>query len=341
MNILVTGGLGYIGSHTCVKLIEAGYTPIIIDNLYNSKKAVLERIAQITGKCPQLYIGDVRDKKLLTTIFSNNEISAVIHFAGLKAVGESVTIPLAYYDTNVYGSLCLAEVMQKHKVYNLIFSSSATVYGEKNPTPYIETFQTGNITSPYGWSKFMTEQCYIDLQHSEPNQWSISLLRYFNPVGAHPSGLIGEDPQGTPNNLMPYISQVAIGKRPFVSVYGDDYATPDGTGVRDYIHVDDLAEGHVATLQMINRAGIHCYNLGSGSGNSVLEVIAAYENACGHPIPYKIMPRRAGDIDAFWADASKAKKELGWQTRQTLADMARDSWNWQIKNPNGYIDGKE
>ncbi|MDF7666354.1 UDP-glucose 4-epimerase GalE [Orbaceae bacterium ESL0727] len=336
MNILVTGGLGYIGSHTCVKLLEAGYTPIILDNLYNSKKTVLKRIQQITGVTPLFYYGDVRDKTLLATIFTENSITAVIHFAGLKAVGESVTIPLTYYDANVYGSICLAEVMNKYHVYNLIFSSSATVYGEKNPTPYVETYPTGNITNPYGWSKFMVEQCYIDLQKSAPSNWSITLLRYFNPVGAHPSGLMGEDPQGIPNNLMPYISQVAIGKREFLSIYGDDYPTKDGTGVRDYIHVDDLAEGHVAALKTVNRPGVHTYNLGSGHGNSVLEIVAAYAKACGHAIPYKIVPRRAGDIAAFWADASKAKNELGWQTKQSLDDMARDSWHWQQQNPDGY-----
>lgn len=335
MNILVTGGLGYIGSHTCVKLIEAGYNPIIIDNLYNSKKSVLQRIKQITGFTPQFYYGDICDKPFVDSIFKRHNFTAVIHFAGLKAVGESVIKPLEYYEKNVYGSICLAQVMRDNNVKNLIFSSSATVYGEKNPVPYVESYPTGNITNPYGWSKFMVEQSYIDLSNAE-KEWSISLLRYFNPVGAHPSGLMGEDPQGIPNNLMPYISQVAIGKREKLSVYGNDYPTKDGTGVRDYIHVEDLASGHVAALKQINKSGIHIYNLGSGIGNSVLQVIAAYEKACGHKLAYQIVERRAGDIAAFWADASKAKQELDWQTQYTLDEMAKDSWNWQMKNPNGY-----
>lgn len=335
MNILVTGGLGYIGSHTCVKLIESGFTPIIIDNLYNSKKSVLKRIEKITGKLPLFYYGDVCDKAFLDTVFQQHAISAVIHFAGLKAVGESVTKPLEYYEKNVYGSICLTQVMQHHNVNNIIFSSSATVYGEKNPTPYIETFPTGNITNPYGWSKYMVEQIYKDLYQSSP-QWSVTLLRYFNPVGAHPSGLMGEDPQGIPNNLMPYIAQVAIGKREKLSVYGDDYPTKDGTGVRDYIHVEDLANGHVAALKKMNQTGVHIYNLGAGIGNSVLEVLAAYEKACDKTLPYQIVERRSGDIAAFWADASKAKNELDWQTKYTLDDMACDSWNWQENNPEGY-----
>ncbi|RKS87053.1 UDP-galactose 4-epimerase [Orbus hercynius] len=335
MNILITGGLGYIGSHTCVKLLEAGYHPIIIDNLYNSKKSVLQRIERITGKTPLFYYGDIRDKALLNTIFQQHTIAAVIHFAGLKAVGESVTKPLEYYENNVYGSICLAQVMQAHQVKNLIFSSSATVYGEKNPTPYLESYRTGNITNPYGWSKFMVEQSYIDLYNAQQD-WSIALLRYFNPVGAHPSGLMGEDPKGIPNNLMPYLSQVAIGKRDKLSVYGNDYPTKDGTGVRDYIHVEDLALGHVAALQKMDQPSVHIYNLGSGQGSSVLEVLAAYEKACGKKLPYQIVDRRAGDIAAFWADASKAKQELNWQTECSLDDMAKDSWNWQAKNPEGY-----
>lgn len=337
MNILVTGGLGYIGSHTCVKLIEAGYNPIIIDNLYNSKKSVLQRIKQITGVEPEFYYGDICDKPFVHSIFKKHQFSAVIHFAGLKAVGESVTKPLEYYETNVYGSICLAQIMRDHNVKNLIFSSSATVYGDKNPVPYLENYPTGNITNPYGWSKFMVEQSYIDLVNSEP-EWSISILRYFNPVGAHPSGLMGEDPQGIPNNLMPYISQVAIGKREKLSIYGNDYPTKDGTGVRDYIHVEDLALGHVAALKQINRAGTHIYNLGSGIGNSVLEVLAAYEKACGHPLDYQIVGRRTGDVAASWADTSKAKRELNWQTQHTLDDMAKDSWHWQSKNPDGFPD---
>lgn len=335
MNILVTGGLGYIGSHTCIKLIEAGYTPIIVDNLYNSKKSVLARIEKITGKLPQCYFGDIQNKAFLTSIFQTHQISAVIHFAGLKAVGESVTKPLEYYENNVYGSICLTQVMRDNHVNTIIFSSSATVYGEKNPTPYIETMLTGNITNPYGWSKYMVEQIYTDLHKAQP-QWSVSLLRYFNPVGAHPSGLLGEDPQGIPNNLMPYIAQVAIGKREKLSIYGNDYPTKDGTGVRDYIHVDDLAKGHVAALKNIDKAGVHIYNLGAGIGNSVLEVLAAYEKACQKRLPYQIVNRRDGDIAAFWADTSKAKHELNWHTQRTLDDMAQDSWNWQTKNPDGY-----
>lgn len=337
MNILVTGGLGYIGSHTCVKLIEAGFTPIIIDNLYNSKKSVLNRIEQITNQQPIFYYGDVCDKEFLASVFAKHQIAAVIHFAGLKAVGESVVKPLTYYEKNVYGSICLAQVMQEYQVYNLIFSSSATVYGEKNPTPYLETFPTGNITNPYGWSKYMVEQIYQDFAHASP-QWSITLLRYFNPVGAHPSGLMGEDPQGIPNNLMPYIAQVAIGKRDKLSIYGNDYPTQDGTGVRDYIHVEDLAAGHVVALNKMNQSGVHIYNLGAGIGSSVFDVLHAYEKACGKKLSYQIVERRAGDIAAFWADASKAEKELNWRTQYNLQDMANDSWNWQSKNPNGYPD---
>ena len=336
MNILVTGGLGYIGSHTCVKLIQAGYTPIILDNLYNSKKSVLKRIEQLTGVLPLFYYGDVRDKSLLDKVFKQHKISAVIHFAGLKAVGESVKKPLAYYENNVYGSICLAEVMHENHVKNIIFSSSATVYGEQ-AVPFVETQPTGKTTNPYGTTKLMVEQIYSDLFNAE-SDWSITLLRYFNPVGAHPSGLMGEDPQGIPNNLMPYITQVAIGKREYLSVYGNDYPTKDGTGVRDYLHVEDLADGHVAALQKCDQAGVHIYNLGTGVGNSVLEVVAAFNKACGNEIPYKIMPRRAGDIAECWADASKAKRELGWQAKFTLDQMAADSWNWQSKNPNGYPD---
>ncbi|WP_392565744.1 UDP-glucose 4-epimerase GalE [Utexia brackfieldae] len=337
MKILVTGGLGYIGSHTSVKLIEAGYTPIIVDNLYNSKKSVLKRINEITGQQPLFYEADIRNKTDLKPIFAQHDIEAVIHFAGLKAVGESVKKPLAYYEVNVYGTITLLDVMSEYQVNNIIFSSSATVYGDKNPSPFIESYPTGNITNPYGWSKFMVEQCLMDLQKAEP-EWSVTILRYFNPVGAHPSGLMGEDPQGVPNNLMPYISQVAIGKHGFLSIYGNDYPTKDGTGVRDYVHVEDLATGHVCALQKLNQSGTHIYNLGNGSGNSVLEVVSAFSKACGQQIPYKMMPRRAGDIAAFWSDASKAQKELNWQAHYQLEDMAKDSWRWQQKNPTGYPD---
>lgn len=335
MEILVTGGLGYIGSHTVVKLIEAGHTPIIIDNLSNSKKSVLTRIAEITGVNPLFYSIDIRDKGVVSGVFDRHNIEGVIHFAGLKAVGESVLKPLDYYDVNVYGSLCLAKVMQVHHVRNIVFSSSATVYGEKNVPPYQEDFPTGHITSPYGWSKYMVEQCLTHQQLAQP-ELSVSLLRYFNPVGAHPSGLIGEDPMGVPNNLMPYISQVAIGKQACVSVFGDDYPTPDGTCIRDYIHVDDLAAAHVAALINVNVPGVHIYNLGKGVGSSVLEVIDAYSQVCGQPIPYKIVPRRPGDIAAFWSSVTKAHHELKWRANHSLQDMVRDSWNWQSKNPKGY-----
>lgn len=337
MNILVTGGLGYIGSHTCIKLIEAGFTPIILDNLYNSKTAVLDRIQAICGQKPLFYQGDIRDRIILDKIMSAHKIDAVIHFAGLKAVGESVVKPLEYYDNNVYGSICLVEAMRSHQIYNLIFSSSATVYGEHHLPPFTETMETGKATNPYGTSKLMVEQIYSDLSKSDP-KWSMTLLRYFNPVGAHPSGLIGEDPQGIPNNLMPYITQVAIGKRDCLSVYGDDYETIDGTGVRDYIHVEDLADGHVAALKKMNQSGVHIYNLGSGVGSSVLEVIAAFKQASQKTIPYKIVPRRAGDIATCFADASKAKRDLNWQTKYDLQKMAQDSWHWQSNNPNGYLD---
>lgn len=335
MNILVTGGLGYIGSHTVVKLVSSGYTPVIVDNLCNSKKTVLDRIAALTGVRPAFYAIDVRNTTALESIFISHPIDAVIHFAGLKAVGESVKVPLSYYSSNVYGAICVAEVMRTHQVKTMIFSSSATVYGTKNPSPYQEHFPTGNITSPYGWTKFMIERILMDLQTAEPH-WSMIFLRYFNPVGAHPSGLMGEDPNGIPNNLMPFISQVAIGKRPYLAVYGNDYPTADGTCLRDYLHVEDLAEAHVIALKKHEQSGVHIYNLGTGNANSVLDVHHAYEQACGHPIPYRIEARRAGDIAAFWASADKAKQELGWQAKYSLADMARDSWNWQQKNPDGY-----
>lgn len=338
MNILVTGGLGYIGSHTCIELLNHGYTPIIIDNLSNSKISVTTRIESLTGHSPVFYEGDIRDDQLLNKIFETHDISAVIHFAGLKAVGESVKQPLAYYDTNVSGSLILARVMQQYNVKHIIFSSSATVYGEDAPTPYVETLPTGRPTSPYGWSKLMTEQCLMDTQTANPD-WNVTLLRYFNPVGAHPSGLLGEDPQGIPNNLMPFISQVAVGKREFLSIFGHDYPTTDGTCVRDYIHVVDLAKGHVKALEAkLNQTGTFIYNLGSGNGYSVLEVVNAFSKVCGHEVAYRFAPRRDGDLPAFWADPQKAAEELGWQTSYSLEDMVADSWNWQTKNPDGYPD---
>ncbi len=338
MYVLVTGGSGYIGSHTCVQLIEAGYSPIILDNLCNSKASVLERITTLTGKTPVLIEGDIRDRALLDNIFNEYKVDSVIHFAGLKAVGESVNKPLEYYDNNVYGSLVLVEAMRAAGVTNLIFSSSATVYGDQPKTPYVEDFPTGTPSSPYGQSKLMVEKILQDLQRAEPN-WSISLLRYFNPVGAHPSGLMGEDPQGIPNNLMPFIAQVAVGRRDSLSVFGNDYDTPDGTCLRDYIHVVDLADGHIAAMKTLhNKPGVHIYNLGAGVGKSVLDVINAFSEACGKPVSYHFAPRRSGDLPAYWADPSKAAKELNWRVSRTLENMADDTWLWQSKNPQGYPD---
>lgn len=334
--IFVTGGLGYIGSHTCVQLIKAGLLPVIVDNLHNAKLEVLNRIEQLTGVRPVFYHCDIRDESAIKSIFSTHQFRSVIHFAGLKAVGESVKKPIEYYDVNVNGTLVLARCMNEANVKSLIFSSSATVYGEPSTLPITENFPTGNTQSPYGTSKYMVERCLSDLYHAD-NSWSISLLRYFNPVGAHSSGLMGEDPQGVPNNLTPYITQVAVGKRDKLAIYGNDYPTVDGTGVRDYIHVMDLADGHVATLQGVGQqAGLHIYNLGTGNGFSVLQVLQAFERAVGKPIPYSIQPRRAGDIAEYWSTPEKAYRELGWQAVRTLDDMAADSWRWQVNNPNGY-----
>lgn len=336
MAIMVTGGCGYIGSHTCVQLINSGYEPVIVDNLYNSKKVVLDRIEKITGKKPKFYEGDVRDRPFLDHIFQENQIESVIHFAALKAVGESVHKPLEYYDNNVYGSIILLQAMRAANVKNMIFSSSATVYGTQPIVPYVETMETGEPTQPYGRSKLFIEKILQDLNKAEKG-WSISLLRYFNPVGAHPSGLMGEDPQGIPNNLMPFITQVAIGIRPSLSVFGNDYDTPDGTCVRDYIHVMDLADGHLAAMKYSQKQnGIHIFNLGSGKGNSVLEVIHAFEKASGKKLPWHYAPRREGDLATYWADATKAKQLLHWETHKSLQDMVQDSWNWQNKNPKGY-----
>lgn len=335
-NILVTGGAGYIGSHTCIQMMAAGYTPIIFDNFCNSKHSVIERIASLAGRSPQVYQGDIRNKAQLEDVFAKHDIEGVIHFAGLKAVGESVEKPVEYYQNNVAGTLTLLEVMQQANVKKIIFSSSATVYGEPESMPIREDFPTLNATNPYGQSKLVIERILKDLTHADP-QWSTTLLRYFNPIGAHPSGTMGEDPQGIPNNLAPYIAQVAIGRREYLSVFGDDYSTPDGTGVRDYIHVMDLADGHVAALQnRLNDQGVHIYNLGTGQGYSVLQVLKAFEKACGHDIAYKICPRRAGDIAECWADPSKAKNELNWQASRGIEQMAEDSWRWQSNNPNGY-----
>ncbi|MDW6004598.1 UDP-glucose 4-epimerase GalE [Vibrio mangrovi] len=337
MNVLITGGMGYIGSHTCVQMIEAGMTPVILDNFYNSKPAVLERIEKISGNRPQFIRGDIRDRNLLIEIMNEHQIDAVIHFAGLKAVGESVQKPLEYYENNVSGTLMLVDAMRIANVKTLIFSSSATVYGDPASVPILETFPT-QATNPYGRSKLIVEECLSDFQHANPD-WSITLLRYFNPVGSHPSGEIGEDPQGIPNNLMPFVSQVAVGRRECLSVFGHDYPTKDGTGVRDYIHVMDLADGHIAALQKVGtKSGLHVYNLGTGVGYSVLDMVHAFEKACGKTIPYQLVERRPGDIAACWAEPSKAAQELGWRATRSLDDMVQDSWRWQSQNPDGYPD---
>ncbi|WP_256389719.1 UDP-glucose 4-epimerase GalE [Vibrio vulnificus] len=335
MNILVTGGSGYIGSHTCIQMIEAGMTPIILDNLYNSKLLVLDRIEQVTGVRPTFYQGDIRDSEILQHIFAQHDIQGVIHFAGLKAVGESVEKPLMYYDNNVSGTLNLVREMDKAGVKSLIFSSSATVYGDPASVPIRENFPT-SATNPYGRSKLMVEECLTDFHKANPD-WSITLLRYFNPVGAHESGLLGEDPQGIPNNLLPFVAQVAVGRREKLGVFGDDYPTPDGTGVRDYIHVIDLADGHLAALNKVGQqAGLHIFNLGTGQGNSVLEMVSAFEKAAQRPIPYEIKPRRAGDIAECWADPAYAEQVLGWKATRSLETMVVDTWRWQSNNPNGY-----
>jgi len=335
MKILVTGGAGYIGSHTCISLLESGYTPIIVDNLSNSKRMVLDRIEQIAGVKPKFYLGDIQERAVLDKIFAENDIAAVIHFAALKAVGESTQIPLAYYRNNIAGTLTLLEAMEAAGVKNFVFSSSATVYGDPEVVPITES-SPRSATNPYGQTKLMMEQIAEDAQRAD-NSWSMTLLRYFNPVGAHPSGLIGEDPQGIPNNLMPFVAQVAVGRRDKLSVFGDDYPTPDGTGVRDYIHVMDLAEGHVKALQhCADKPGTHIYNLGTGQGYSVLDMVKAFSNASGKPIPYQIVARRPGDIAECWASADKAAAELGWHCSRTLEDMTTDTWRWQSMNPNGF-----
>ncbi|SJL84643.1 UDP-glucose 4-epimerase GalE [Vibrio palustris] len=337
MNVLVTGGMGYIGSHTCIQMIEAGMNPVILDNLYNSKSTVLERIQTVAGKKPQFVEGDIRNRDLLVETMRTHNIDAVIHFAGLKAVGESVQKPLEYYDNNVNGTLVLVDAMREAGVTSLVFSSSATVYGDPATVPILETFPT-SATNPYGRSKLMVEECLTDFQHANPD-WSITLLRYFNPVGSHQSGLLGEDPQGIPNNLMPFVSQVAVGRREFLSVFGSDYDTKDGTGVRDYIHVMDLADGHIAALTHVGRKeGLHVYNLGTGNGYSVLEMVAAFEKASGTKIPYKLVERRPGDIAACYADPAKAQTELAWSAIRSLEEMTQDTWRWQSNNPEGYPD---
>jgi UDP-glucose 4-epimerase len=333
--VLVTGGAGYIGSHTCVELLNANFDVVVLDNFCNSKQTSIQRVEKITGKTITLIEGDVRDKNCLNALFSEHKIDAVIHFAGLKAVGDSVKNPLEYYDNNVTGSITLFEVMAAHGVNNIVFSSSATVYGFSDDKPIPETAPLSPF-NPYGHNKRMVEQVLEDLSIADAN-WNIALLRYFNPVGAHASGEIGEDPNGVPNNLMPYISQVAVGKREYLNVFGNDYATIDGTGVRDYIHVVDLALGHLAALNVLaNNSGLLTVNLGAGRGYSVLELVQAFEAATGKSVPYKIVDRRAGDIASYFADASLAKQLLGWQTTKNLADICRDAWQWQSKNPEGY-----
>ena len=336
MNVLVTGGAGYIGSHTCLELLNEGYGVIVIDNLCNSNPKSLERVQALTGKSLTFYEGDVRDEALLREIFAKHEIGCVIHFAGLKAVGESVAMPWKYYDNNLNSTLVLTKVMEEVGVQKIIFSSSATVYSGDNEMPLRETSKTGNCTNPYGWTKYMTEQILSGMAHADKN-WSIVLLRYFNPIGAHHSGLIGEDPQGIPNNLMPYITQVAVGRREKLSIFGDDYETHDGTGVRDYIHVVDLARGHVASVKYVTaNNGCEVFNLGTGTGYSVLDMVHAFVAANDVDVPYQIVDRRPGDLGTCYADPAKSAEKLGWKAEKNLVDMCRDAWNWQSKNPMGY-----
>ncbi|MCH5152454.1 MAG: UDP-glucose 4-epimerase GalE [Clostridiales bacterium] len=335
MKILVTGGAGYIGSHTVVELLNRGHEVVVIDNFSNSSPLCLKRVEQITGKKVTVYKNDVRDRKILSHIFAKHKIDWVIHFAGLKAVGESCEMPLEYYDNNIGGTLVLLEEMKKHGCKRIVFSSSATVYGSPERLPLDEQCAVGGTTNPYGTSKYMQELILKDV-YAADSEWTVALLRYFNPVGAHESGLIGEDPKGIPNNLTPFIAKVAIGELKEIGVFGNDYDTPDGTGVRDYIHVVDLAKGHIAAIEKLTSAGVYTYNLGTGIGYSVLDVIHAFEKACGHTLPYVIKPRRAGDIASCYASAEKAKKELGWEAKLGIDDMCSSLWNWQRKNPNGY-----
>ena len=333
--ILVTGGAGYIGSHTCVELLEAGYELVVVDNLSNSKAESLKRVEKLTGKTLQFYKADILDLDALNKIFDENKIEAVIHFAGLKAVGESVAKPVEYYHNNITGTLMLIEAMRSHGCKRIVFSSSATVYGMDNPVPYVETMPTHTSTNPYGYTKVMIEQILKDVAVAD-DEWSIALLRYFNPIGAHSSGLLGEDPNGIPNNLFPYIQQVAVGKREYLGVFGDDYDTPDGTGVRDYIHVVDLARGHICALDYVMKnKGVEAVNLGTGKGSSVFDVLHAFEKACGKELPYKVMPRRAGDIAWSYSEPVKARELFGWTAQYGLDDMCRDGWNFIMKNPNG------
>lgn len=336
MAILITGGAGYIGSHTAVELLNAGKEIVILDNFYNSCKEVLSRIKELSGKDFKFYEADIRDRKALDTVFSENKIDAVIHFAGLKAVGESCKIPLLYYENNIGGTVTLCEAMAEHGCKTIVFSSSATVYGEHNVSPLKETMKTGGTTNPYGTTKLFIEQILTDTAKAD-SDWSVCILRYFNPLGAHKSGRIGENPNGIPNNLMPYITQVAVGRREYLHIYGDDYKTPDGTGIRDYIHVVDLAKGHLKALDFaLENRGTEVFNLGTGRGYSVLEVVKAFESASGVKIPYKIEARRPGDIDTCYSDPTKAKEVLNWTAELGIKEMCADSYNWQHNNPNGY-----
>ena len=342
--MLVTGGAGFIGSHTVVELLNCNYQVVIVDDLSNASEVAVSRVRQIVGdeKAQNLtfYKANVLDRDAMEKIFTDHNIDRVIHFAGFKAVGESVTKPIEYYHNNIENTLVLVDVMRNHGCKSIVFSSSSTVYGDPDSLPLTEQSPKKSATNPYGWTKWMIEQILTDLHTADP-EWNVVLLRYFNPIGAHPSGLIGEDPKGIPNNLVPYVAQVAVGKREAVQVYGNDYPTPDGTGVRDYIHVCDLASGHVSALRWMNgREGVEVFNLGTGTGSSVLDVIRAFSKACGKELPYVIRERRGGDIAANWCDATKAEREMGWKAQYNLADMCRDSWNWQSRNPNGFADAE-
>jgi UDP-glucose 4-epimerase len=335
-SVLVTGGAGYIGSHTMLALLQAGHDVVVLDNLCNSSAESLKRVAQLAGREPAFVEGDIRDREVLERLFSEHAVHAVLHFAGLKAVGESVAQPLRYYDNNVHGSQVLLQACADAGVFNFVFSSSATVYGDPAQMPISEACPVGQPTNPYGRSKLMVEDILRDLAASDP-RWRIAILRYFNPVGAHESSQIGEDPNGIPNNLLPYIAQVAVGKLPELAVFGNDYPTPDGTGVRDYIHVVDLADGHLRALEALQtRTGVHVWNLGTGQGYSVLEMVRAFEAASGKPVPYRIAPRRPGDIATCYADPAKAERDLGWKALRGLDEMMRDAWLWQSMNPDGY-----
>ncbi|MEZ9139183.1 MULTISPECIES: UDP-glucose 4-epimerase GalE [unclassified Shewanella] len=339
MNVLVTGGAGYIGSHTVLSLLENNCNVVVFDNLFNSSIESIKRVESLTGKSVTFIEGDIRNKHQLSNVFSSHNIDTVIHFAALKAVGESAQIPLEYYQNNVHGSVCLLEAMAEHKVNNFIFSSSATVYGEENEVPYVETMKLGTPSSPYGATKVMVERIMADTAASNPHFRGVS-LRYFNPIGAHESGKIGESPKGIPNNLLPYVAQVMVGKREKLSIFGSDYPTKDGTCERDYLHVMDLAEGHVAAMKWLNDnqdfAGVESFNLGTGNGVSVFEIVTAFEQAVDKKIPYEVSPRRAGDLPAFWANATKANDSLNWQANRSLDQMMVDTWRWQSANPNGY-----